>query len=148
MNLRILLLGLVMALLALPAAAHDRDFDRLEQRLRLNPIQQEQFEIAVRATKRALLTIGLGALQMKTAFARELLKDRPDPRALELAQDELVEMSRPLIRNARDEWLRLYAMMDDDQVAIARAMIEERMKKVERLAEHLSEYLARELRQH
>jgi hypothetical protein len=148
-RLRVIAFGLVAACCATVAMAYERErsFDRLEQSLRLNPIQQQQFDIAVKATQRALLSIGLGALQMKTALGRELLKDRPDPRALELAQDELVEMSRPHVRAAKDEWLRFYSLLDDEQVGIARALVEEKLRQMERLAEHLSRYLTERLQQ-
>ena len=137
-------LAFLVLLFALPlgARADLLGFDRLEQALRLSAQQKEQFEAAVGSTKRAVFGIGLGALQMKQRLASELLKDRPDPRALAEAQEALVEHSRPLVLAAREEWLRLYAMMDDEQVAIARAFVEEKLRKLERAGEYLGRYLA------
>jgi hypothetical protein len=142
---RFLLAALAAFALALPAVASDGGFDRLERSLRLNPYQQQQFDLAVRATQRAMFSIGMGALQFKTRLGMELLKDRPDPRALELAQDELLEMSRPHVRAAREEWLRFYSMLDEDQVGTARNYLEERLRKLDQLAEHLIGKLAAEL---
>lgn len=144
MILRFLLATLAAFGLSMPALAGDPGFDRLERSLRLNPIQQQQFDAAVRATQRAMLGIGMGALQFKTRLGMELLKDRPDPRALAQAQDELVEMSRPQLRAARDEWLRFYSLLDDDQVGMARAYLEERLRKLDELVEHLIGKIAAE----
>ena len=123
---------LVVALMA-PAMAGAQllDFSELERSLRLHPYQKEQFDAAAVATQRAMVAIGLGALQAKSRVAQELLKDKPDPDALMMAQEELVEFSKPHVRKARDEWLRLYAMMDDDQVRTARNFIEGRLRRLE-----------------
>jgi hypothetical protein len=148
MALRSLLVFLVMlASAAAPAfATTDPGFDRLERSLRLNPIQQQQFDVAVRATHRAMITIGMGALQFKSRLGLELLKDRPDPKALELAQDELVDLARPQVRAAKDEWLRFYSLLDDEQLGAARGYLEERLRKLEELAEHLIQRLGEETR--
>ena len=127
----------LLAALATPAFARDAEVERLQRSLRLNPIQQQQFDVALQATQRAMLAIGMGALQFKTKLGMELLKDRPDPKALALAQDELVEMSRPHVRAARDEWLRFYSLLDDEQVRMARGYLEERLRKLDQLAEHI-----------
>lgn len=136
----------VVASAALPAVAMDPGFDRLERSLRLNPIQQQQFDVAVRATHRAMITIGMGALQFKGRLGMELLKDRPDPKALELAQDELVDLARPQVRAAKDEWLRFYSLLDDEQLGAARGYLEERLRKLDELAEHLIRRLTEETR--
>jgi hypothetical protein len=127
---------------ASPAFAADPGIQALERSLKLNPIQQQQFDVALQATQRAMLAIGLGALQLKTRLGMELLKDRPDAQALAQAQDELVETSRPLVRNARDEWLRFYSMLDDEQVGTARGYMEERLRKLDQLAEKIIRELA------
>ena len=127
----------LLAALTTPALARDAEVERLQRSLRLNPIQQQQFDVALQATQRAMLAIGMGALQFKTRLGLELLKDRPDAKALALAQDELVEMSKPHVRAARDEWLRFYSLLDDEQVGTARAYMEERLHKLDQLADHL-----------
>lgn len=148
MAIRRFLLLLVALLVALPAAAQERlGFEGLERSLRLNPYQKQQFDAAVAATQRAMVAIGLGALQAKSRLAQELLKDRPDPKALLMAQDELVEFSKPHVLAAREEWLRLYAMLDEEQVRIARAFVEEKLRLLERLGEHLGRHVEEALRQ-
>ncbi len=145
--LRRLLLVLALALLALPAAAQTNfGFEGLERSLRLNPWQKQQFDAAVNATQKAMLAIGLGALQAKSRLAQELLKDRPDPNALMMAQEELVEFSKPHIRKARDEWLLFYSMLDDEQLGIARAFVDEKLRLLEKVGEELGRFLAQQLK--
>jgi len=127
----------LVAAFAAPAFARDADVERMQRSLKLNPIQQQQFDVAMAATQRAMLAIGMGALQFKSRLGMELLKDRPDMNSLATAQDELVEMSKPHVRAAKDEWLRFYAMLDDEQVGAARSYMDERLRKLDQLAEHL-----------
>ena len=145
--LRRVLLLLAWLCAALPAAAQGNfGFESLERNLRLSPWQKQQFDVAVLATQRAMIAIGLGALQAKSRLAQELLKDRPDPDAMLRAQEELVEFSKPHVRKARDEWLRFYAMLDDDQVRIAREFVDEKLRLLERVGEELGRYLSERLR--
>ena len=140
------LLAFVALLLSMPAASQGHfGFEGLERSLRLNPYQQQQFDAAVAATQRAMVAIGLGAIQAKSRLAQELLKDRPDPEALRLAQDELVDFAKPHVRAAHDEWRRLYALMDDDQVRIARAFVEEKLRKLEEVGAYLGRHLQERL---
>ena len=140
--IRRFLLFLAVCLVAIPAAAQGKlGFEGLERSLRLNPYQKQQFDVAVTATQRAMVAIGLGAIQAKSRLAQELLKDRPDPNALLLAQDELVEFSKPHVNSARQEWVRLYAMLDDEQVRIARGFVEEKMRLIEELGQHLGKFI-------
>ena len=127
----------LVAAFAAPAFARDADVERMQRSLKLNPIQQQQFDVAMAATQRAMLAIGMGALQFKSRLGMELLKERPDMSSLATAQDELVEMSKPHVRAAKDEWLRFYAMLDDEQVGAARGYMDEKLRKLDRLAEHL-----------
>jgi hypothetical protein len=148
MTIRRLLLLLAVLLAALPAGAQGRlGFEGLERALRLAPHQKQQFDVAVTATQRAMVAIGLGAIQAKSRLAQELLKDRPDAKALLLAQDELVEFSKPHVQAAREEWVRFYAMLDEEQVKIARAFVEEKLRLLERLGEHLGRHVEDALRQ-
>lgn len=148
MAIRRFLLLLAAFLVALPAAAQGRlGFEGLERSLRLTPYQRQQFDAAVTATQRAMVAVGLGALQAKARLAQELLKDRPDPKALLLAQEELVEFSKPHVKAAREEWTRFYATLDEEQVRTARAFVEEKLRLLERLGEHLGRHIEETLRQ-
>jgi hypothetical protein len=125
----IALLALLVTALAAQATQLDRGlgFDRLEQSLRLRPAQKVQFDSAVAATQRALLALALQGMQLKERAADELRKPRPDFEGLARSQEYLVDDLRPLFGEAREEWLRLYAMLDADQVGIAKSFVQERL---------------------
>lgn len=123
--------ALVALLLAFSFAAHagplDQDFQKLERQLRLDPTQKEQFDMAVAATQRALLAVAMSGMQLQQRMEAEMKKDRPDLNLIYDIQEQVIEQNRPLFRDARDEWSKLYAMLDEDQVRIARRYIEERL---------------------
>jgi hypothetical protein len=105
----------------------DLQFERLERQLRLTPEQKEQYEMAVGATKRLMLGLTLAALQAKERLATELAKPRPDFGSLEGLQEEILGQSRTLRREARDEWVKLYGMLDEQQVAELRDFLQRRI---------------------
>lgn len=143
MRFRNLLLAAWLVLSALAShAAMLPGFDDLEKSLRLDPAQKAQFDVAVAATQRALLSVALGGVELKTRIAAELAKPRPDLDALARAQDEMIEQSRPLFREARDEWQRLYAMLDPAQVRVAKAFVEDKLRRLEEIGETLRGLLA------
>lgn len=118
-------------LLAFSFGAHagplDPDFDRLELALRLKPAQKAQFDIAVGATKRALLAVAMAGLQVKERISKELEKPRPDLNTLYDIHEQVIEQNKPLFREARTEWSALYSMLDPDQVDVAKRYIEDRL---------------------
>jgi hypothetical protein len=121
-------------------------FGDLEHSLRLDPAQKAQFDVAVAATQRALISVALVGVQMKDRIGTELSKPRPDLDALARAQDDAIEQTRPLFREAHVEWARLYAMLDAGQVRIARAYVEDRLEMFERATRSTLEQLSRQLR--
>jgi hypothetical protein len=122
-------LFLTTALLAvsLGAAAQGIDFGSLEKKLKLKPEQKAQFDKASSATQRVLVSSAMGAMELKSRLQEELLKPKPDLAALIAAQDAVVEMNRPLFREAREEWMKLYELLDDGQTAIVKAYIEQKL---------------------
>lgn len=128
------------ALLLASALAHASGlpgFDDLERSLRLNSLQKAQFDVAVGATQRALVSVGLGALELKGRIADELAKPSPDVNEIARAQEQIVEQSRPLFREADREWERFFAMLDREQERRARALIGEKLKDLDRLGDRL-----------
>ncbi|MGE5616029.1 MAG: hypothetical protein ACM3X5_03865, partial [Bacillota bacterium] len=124
--IRLLLRTFVASLLALlPLAAMASlpqlpplpQLEQLEEALKLTPAQKVQYDAAVAATKRLLMGTALIGMEMRERLKAELDKPRPDLGALADMRDSLVEQTRPLRREARDEWLKLYQMLNDDQVA-------------------------------
>ena len=120
-------LALLCASLAVAAGPLDRDFDRLERQLRLLPEQKLQFDIAVAATQRALLAVAMSGLQIKERVSREFDKSRPDLNIIYDIHEQIVEQNKPLFREARNEWMKLHAMLDPEQVGIAKRYIEDKL---------------------
>jgi hypothetical protein len=129
-RLRVAVMVLLLAAACGASAFSMPRFDTLEAKLKIRPEQKQQFDAAVGATQRAMLAVGLVAVQLKEKLAQELLKPRPDFRALMDAQGTLIEQTRPLFREAREEWSRLYALLDPEQVAIARAFVDEHVGRL------------------
>ena len=105
----------------------DGDFDRLERALRLKPMQKEQFDVAVASTRRALLAVAMAGLQVKERISQELSKPRPDLNALYDIHEQVIEQNKPIFRETRNEWQKLYALLDDEQTAIAKRYIEDKL---------------------
>ena len=120
---------LFLLVLSLGAAAGplDGDFDRLERALRLKPMQKEQFDVAVASTRRALLAVAMAGLQVKERISQELSKPRPDLNALYDIHEQVIEQNKPIFRETRNEWQKLYALLDDEQTAIAKRYIEDKL---------------------
>jgi hypothetical protein len=117
----------LLLVLSFGASAAMPNFDALEKRLKIRPEQKEQFDITVGSSKRAFLAVGIAALQLKERLAAELAKDSPDFRAFAHANEDLVEQTRPLFKEAGEEWKKLYALLDDEQVEIAKAFLRENL---------------------
>lgn len=144
-TLRVILVVLVACAASLASAsASARPMEglrELERQLRLRPEQQAQFDVAAAATQRALVSSALSAVEFKERVGRELLRPRPDLAELFAAQEAMVEQNRPLFRAAQQEWVRLYAMLDEEQVRIAKGYVERTLMGVESLAEAFRRYL-------
>ena len=124
------LLAVLLAIAALNAAAAGPDFDDLERRLKIRPEQKDQYDFAVAATKRALLAVGLVAMQMKERLAAELMKSNPDFRSFLRSQQDIVDQVRPQFKEAGEEWKKLYALLDDKQVEIAKEFLRENLGRL------------------
>ena len=105
----------------------DPEFDKLERALRMQPAQKAQFDLAVGATKRALLGVAMSGLQIKERMAQEFAKPLPDLNALYDFHEQVIEQNKPLFREARDEWTRLYGMLDPQQVEMVKRYLEDKL---------------------
>jgi hypothetical protein len=120
----------LLAAAALDASAQiSAGFDKLEVQLRIRPEQKRQYDLAVAATQRALLAVGLAVMQMKERLAEELLKPQPDFAALGRANEAVIEQAKPLFREARDEWGRLMKILDADQVEIVKQFLRDHLNR-------------------
>ena len=124
-------LALLLVGLSLGAFAQSvPNFDELEKRLHIRPDQKDQYDLAVGATKRALLSVGIAAMQMKDALVQELAKPSPDFRALARKQNQLIDDQRPLFREAGEQWRRLYKILDPRQVDTVRDFLRENLGRL------------------
>jgi hypothetical protein len=119
------LLSILLLALTFGASAAMPDFDKFEKRLKIRPEQKMQFDITVGSTQRALLALGLAALQLKDRLTQELSKPSPDFGAFVRANEDIIEQTRPQFREAGEEWKKLYALLDDEQVEIAKSFVRE-----------------------
>lgn len=122
-------LAFVLAFAALGASAAPPNFGELEQRLHIRPEQKDQFDLAVGATKRALLAVSLMVLQLKERLAAELLKPNPDFNSLARDHEKILDQIQPQFKEAGEEWQKLFAILDDKQVEIAKAFVRENFSR-------------------
>jgi hypothetical protein len=111
--------------------------EQLEESLKLTAEQKIQYDAAVAASKRVVMATALIGLQAKERLREELAKPRPDLGALADLRDSFVEQTKSLRREARDEWLKLYNMLNDDQVATLKAFLENRLDQLGLLHEFM-----------
>src|SRR5258706_11312743 len=105
-------------------------FDKLEASLKLRSEQKVQFDRAVAATQRALLAVALSAMEAKEKFEAELAKQRPDIWVLVGTYEATIDRSRPLFKEAGEEWKKLNELLDDDQVDVAKRFLRENLNRL------------------
>ena len=132
--MRALMLSLLAALVLLCAPAQAQtysipvpDFGKLERELRLKPLQKAQFDIAVEASQRALMSVALVGLQVKERLTQELSKPNPDLNVLYRIHEDVMFLAAPNFREAADEWQRLFRMLDRAQVEAARRFLRDNL---------------------
>ncbi len=123
-------LGLLaaLALFCAHAAAHSvpvPDFGKLERELRLKPLQKAQFDIAVEASRRALMSAALAGMQVKERLSQEMAKPYPDLNVLYRIHEDVMFLAAPNFRDAAAEWERLYRMLDQRQVEGAKRFLQD-----------------------
>jgi len=119
--------ALVLLAASMAASAAMPRFEDLEKRLDIRPDQKEQYDIAVGATKRALLAVAASAMEMKQRLAEELMKPRPDFSGFFRGADKVFEQHRPLFEEAGREWNKLFKKLDDKQVEVVKEFLRENL---------------------
>jgi hypothetical protein len=117
-----------LALFCAHAAAHSipvPDFGKLERELRLKPLQKAQFDIAVEASQRALMSAALAGMQVKERLSQEMAKPYPDLNVLYRIHEDVMFLAAPNFRDAASEWERLYRMLDQRQVEAAKRFLQD-----------------------
>jgi hypothetical protein len=136
MRTRTLRAAFALGALLLSLAAGASPFPRLDQfgkSLNLSPAQQAQFDAAVASTQRVIVAAAIDGMQLKAQVKAEFAKPRPDLEALARAKDASAERLKPLHEASRAEWLRFYATLGDDQVAIVKSFLEDKMEHLDAL---------------
>ena len=105
------------------------DFKRLERELRLKPSQKVKYDVAVASLKRTLLASATIFMEMKEQLATEVTKSNPDFARLWSSQRAAFDMMSPLLAETLDEWQKLYALLEDDQVVIAKRFLQDALPK-------------------
>jgi hypothetical protein len=105
------------------------DFKRLERELRLKPSQKVQYDVAVASLKRTLLASATIFMEMKEQLAAEVTRSNPDFARLWSSQRAAFDMMSPLLAETLDEWQKLYALLEDDQVVIAKRFLQDALPK-------------------
>lgn len=126
----LVILAALLLVFAPNAAAYSiqvPDFGKLERQLRIRPSQKAQFDAAVQASQRALMSVAIAGLQVKERLANELAKPLPDLNALYRAHEEVLELTAPNFREAHAEWERLYGMLDRAQVNAAKRFLQDQL---------------------
>ena len=119
-----------LVLFAAPAAAYSievPDFGKLERQLQIRPSQKAQFDAAVQASQRALMSVALAGLQVKETLAQEFAKPLPDLNAIYRAHEQVVDLTLPNFRDAGVEWERLFRMLDRSQIDMAKRFLREHL---------------------
>lgn len=116
---------LAMPSLVLAQAVQMPDFQRLEKQLRLKPHQKAQYDVAVVALKRSLVASAGTFAELREQLTDELMKSKPDFLTLLNRQRAAYEINAPIYRETLDEWGKLYALLEDDQVAIAKRFLQD-----------------------
>ena len=119
-----------LALFCAHAAAYSipvPDFGRLERELRLKPLQKAQFDIAVEASQRALMSMALAGMQVKERLSNEMSKPYPDLNVLYRLHEDVMFIAAPNFREAAAEWERLYRLLDRRQVESAKRFLREQV---------------------
>jgi hypothetical protein len=140
MNIARMILAAFLLMLCSAASAMGFNLpklDELERSLQLTPPQKEQYDLAVGATKRVMLSMALATMQAKERLAQELAKPNPDLSVLADLRRAIIEDAKPLRREARDEWRKFYDLLDRDQVATLRRFVDDQLDQVGMLHEFL-----------
>ena len=121
---------LLIALFSTQAAAFSiqvPDFNKLERQLRIRPAQKAQFDAAVEATQRALMSVAIAGMQVKERLSAEIAKPMPDLNAIYRLHEEAIELAAPNFRDARREWERLYGVLDRSQLDAAKRFLQQEL---------------------
>jgi hypothetical protein len=100
---------------------------KVEHKLNLSPAQKAQFDVALNATRVAFAAIDTHHKELKAFAERELATARPNLELLAVEVDDTLDQGRIERHKAQVEWLKLYAMLSGEQVAIVKVALQEKL---------------------
>lgn len=121
----------------------ERVIAAVKDRLALNTSQQVMFDSAVAATRTVRESGRAERDKMRTVLQAELSKPEPDLAALAAAADASRESMQGAHRQARDQWLQLYATFSPAQKQVVREVLAQRMERHEKFREKMRERMGR-----
>jgi Spy/CpxP family protein refolding chaperone len=119
----------------------------LKAQLNLNTSQQGMWDSAVASSKAARQTLRTNMDQVHTVLNAELAKAEPDLAAVAAAADTAQANSQTVRKQARDQWLSLYATFTPDQKAVVKTAIQARVARMEAFREKMKERIQSRMQQ-
>jgi Spy/CpxP family protein refolding chaperone len=115
----------------------EQTLEALKGKLSLNATQQPLWDSAA-AQSSAARESGRALMQkVKDAMRAELTKPEPNFAAVAAVADDAEQQGRTLRRQARDQWLNLYATLAPAQKAIVRDAVQQRVDAMDGMRERI-----------
>lgn len=111
----------------------------MKDKLALDTTQQVMFDNARAQSLAAREKMHANRTGIRAKVETELAKTEPDLAAIASALDAVEEQARAARRQARDEWLKLYATLRPDQKAVVRDAIKVRLDRAETMRGRMQE---------
>lgn len=111
----------------------------LKDKLALDGAQQSLFDAARAQTVAARDSMLANRNGVRAKVQAELAKAEPDLAAIASTFEGVEEQGRALRRQARDQWLKVYASLRADQKAIVRDELKARFDRMESMHERMKE---------
>ncbi len=111
----------------------------LKGKLTLDTSQQMLWNHAFAQSLAAREAARSGRLRLRDAMEAELAKTEPDLARIAALADDVHANTQAAWRQARDEWLKLYATFAPDQKMVVRDLAKIRMERFARFAAHRRE---------
>ncbi|MBA3506278.1 MAG: periplasmic heavy metal sensor [Betaproteobacteria bacterium] len=108
----------------------------LKGKLALDTSQQVLWDHAFAQSLAAREAARSGGVRLRDAMQAELAKTEPDLARIAALADDVQANTQAARRQARDEWLKLYATFAPDQKTVIRDLAKVRMERFARFAGH------------
>lgn len=114
--------------------------EAIRSKLNLDTSQQMLFESAVAQGKAAREAGRAEMAKVRDAMRAELAKADPDLQAMAVEADGARARNQAAHQLVRSEWLKLYATLNAEQMAVVKAFLSERMNRAEGFRQRMHEH--------